>query len=390
MQVELTAGADAIDLGLYEARSRGQVVVIFVKRTYDIVPGRRMRRSSGPQVPLFPEPIEEDADGTALVPCLRHECDLAPFKPCTDVVVHGHVRSPGAAPVSSLHMSVRVGGLLKRVLAVGDRLLHLTRHRRLELAAPEPFVEIPLTWRRAYGAIDATVPAPRPRDLADLFRVLSPEEHPGAYPRNPAGTGWLATSDLAWADGLALPNFEDPAHLLSPGTLAVGAADWSRAPQPAGFGWISQTWFPRSSFLGIGPEIPPRLRRGWLADAPDLRHGPDSRFFSGAPPGLRALGLRGDEVVELEGFRHEGRIVSALPDDRPQILMIFDRHPSTVVPRLHTIELYPDREQATLLWTAELATPYPLPRRLPIGDDTALDVLEGINVIIDGVAIRAS
>src|SRR5690606_19866560 len=112
MLADATTGA-SMNVGLYQIGGQ-QTICVFIKRTYDMVAGARMRRSSRGAIPLFHQPVEEDGDSREPVACLVHECDLVPRKPCTDIVVHGHVRSPGAVPIASMTAAVRVGGVAKR------------------------------------------------------------------------------------------------------------------------------------------------------------------------------------------------------------------------------------------------------------------------------------
>ena len=381
-------GTTATDVALYDAPSGGQSVCVFIKRTYDMVNAARMHRSARGEIPLFAEPVEEDDDGREPVPCLTHECDLAPRKPCTDIVVHGRVRSPGALPVASMTAGVRVGALTKHITVVGDRRVAWRPGARIAFERPEPFVEIPLSWRRAYGGIDGSLEVPEPTNIGELLSALTPEEHPGAYPRNPAGRAWIVNPDERSLAGCLLPNFEDPDYPLSPDRMIFWERErWWSAPIPAGFGWVGQGWFPRAPMLGIGPELPEQLRSGWLTDPPELDDGPDPRFFSGASRGMRAVGLRGDELVELHGFHHEGPLTTALPSERPDVLVAFDRQPLETAIRLHTIELFADYGAASLLWVAEARPPQQLPRRLPLNNFDGYDPLEGIDVIVDGVAL---
>lgn len=372
-------------------RDNRQSVCVWIKRTYDLVHGRRMIRSCRGEIPLLFEPIEEDADGSSPVACQIAECDLIPRKPCTDIVVHGHVRSPGAVPATIMTAALRVGEQWKRVSVVGDRRVTWWPGTRPSFGAPEPFVELPLTWRRAFGGIDGSVVRPELTNLTELWSALDPETHPGAYPRNPAGTGWAVNAHERLLNGLRLPNFEQPEHPLTPDRLVHGAVDnWTLAPKPAGFGWVSQSWFPRSMFLGVGPDhgsLPPHVRAGWLELAPQLDDGPDPRFFCGASDGLRRVGIRGEEPIELHGFFHEGPLATALPGDRPEIMIAFLRRPLEVSLRIHTIELYPECHMASVLWVAEATPPKLLPLNLPTRDVENFDALEGIDVILDGVAL---
>jgi hypothetical protein len=390
MQAEVTNPAPSVYVDLYSRGAGRQAICVFVKRTYDLVPGRMVRSSRG-EIPLLFEPIEEDADGTEAVACQVAECDLIPRKPCTDIVVHGHVRSPGAVPITNMVAALRIGEHCKQVSVVGDRRVSWRPGTRPSFGAPEPFTALPLTWRRAFGGIDGSLVPPKPTDMIELLTALDPEQHPGAYPRNPAGTGWVINADERMLDGLRLPNFERPEHPITADRLVHGAPEhWVRAPEPAGFGWVSQSWFPRSTLLGIGPDhasLPAHLRTAWLELAPQLEEGADPRFFCGASEGLRQIGLRGDEPLELHGFLHEGPVATALPGDRPDVIIAFRRRPLEVDLRIHTIELYPDYHMASVLWVAEAQPPQLLPLNLPTRDFESFDVLEGVDVILDGVAL---
>ncbi|MFO7564312.1 MAG: DUF2169 domain-containing protein [Enhygromyxa sp.] len=381
----------AVYAALCSSAGGRQSICVWIKRTYDLLHGRRMSRSSRAEIPLLFEPIEEDAGGSSPLTCQVAECDLIPRKPCTDVVVHGHVRAPGGVPTTSMIAALRMGDGWKQIAVVGDRRVSWRPGTRPSFGAPEPFVELPLSWRRAFGGIDASLTRPEPADIGELLVALDPETHPGAYPRNPAGTGWVINADERVLHGLRLPNFELPEHPLTPDRLVHGAAEnWTRAPEPAGFGWVGQSWFPRSTLLGLEPayaSLPEHLRGGWLELAPQLDEGPDPRFFCGASEGLRQVGVRGDEPIELHGFFHEGPLVTALPGERPEIIIAFRRQPLDLRSRIHTIELYPDQHLASVLWVAEAEPPQQLPLHLPAGDIDSFDLLEGVDVILDGVAL---
>src|SRR5690606_21283555 len=136
------------------------------------------------------------------------------------------------------------------------------------------------------------IPHAEPEDIADVFKLFRPEEHPGSYPRNPAGRGWMINDIPEAIDGMPLPNFETPAYLLSPAHLIVGDRRlWPRAPIPAGFGWWRQGWFPRSALLGLShpefvddPASLPEVQTGWIRVEQVEQPEPDVAFQSGASP----------------------------------------------------------------------------------------------------------
>ncbi len=68
---------------------------------------------------------------------VRLECDFAPYKPLTDVVVLGRAISPGHQPVRELPVRLEVDGRHKDVTVHGHREPGWLR-------APQPFIEMPL------------------------------------------------------------------------------------------------------------------------------------------------------------------------------------------------------------------------------------------------------
>ena len=393
MRPELREGPSEQAL-LFQLPLARQVIGVFVKRTYVLTNGARMQPARD-SLGLLPSVIDEDQAGTQPTACIVHESDLIPFKPWTDIVVHGHARSPGAVPVSSMMMALRLGELVRPVAVFGDRRVEHRRGTRPRFGAPQPFRELPLTWRRSYGGIDPAVRRAPARGVLDALIFTQPLTHPGVYPRNPSGTGWIVEGERELG-GLLLPNFEDPEDLLVPARLICGTPEaWVHAPVPAGFGWFGQMWFPRSLYAG---QIPTGIHAGsnlaevhggWLpADLAPLldpeRQDFDRRFFSGAGPGLRASHLRGDEALELYGFTHDGPLRSALPGHRPDVIIAFRRRPLPYSIALHTIELFPDDGLATLTWVALAEPPQLLPLSLPDPERLAeYDVLEGVDVMVD-------
>jgi hypothetical protein len=374
-------------------------IFAFVKVTLALAHGRPMR-ALPERRPLHFETLDEPAQQERPVACPLIETDLWPSKPGIDVVVRGHVRTPGERPRSEHAAGVVVGERQKWIRVFGDRRVIHQGHA-LRFDAPEPFTAIELSWQRAYGGIDATVPLSELDGIVALLQRFTPEEHPGAYPRNPAGRGWAVNDDPQRLHGMLLPNFEDPSHMLTPHRLVVGdPRAWSRAPLPAGFGWMSQAWFPRSALVGLAP--PPWL--GAEHELPELQLGllppglleqldePTSEamhphFPIGASPGLHFDRLRYGERIELHGFSPEGPIVTRLPDAAPEIVIAFDRRPLATRVRASTLELLPDEGIATLVWVAEAEPPQRLPRRMPRLGEPAYDLLEGVDVLVDGEPI---
>jgi hypothetical protein len=371
-------------------------ILAFVKVTHSLAHGRPMRDLAERRALHF-ETREEPAQPHLPVACPLIETDLWPSKPGIDVVVRGHVRTPDEQPLRELAAGVVIGNRQKWVRVFGDRrVIHHGYGLRFDV--PEPFTALELGWHRAYGGIDTTVPLPELDGLVALLRRFTPEEHPGAYPRNPAGRGWAVHDDPRRLHGMLLPNFEDPTQLLTPHRLVVGdPRAWSRAPLPAGFGWMSQAWFPRSALVGLAPppfighehelpelrlgQLPPDVLGSLEKPAPTAMH---PNFPIAASPGLHFDRLRHGERIELHGFSPAGSIVTRLPEAAPEIVIAFDRRPLATRVRASTLELLPDEGVATLVWVAEAEPPQRLPRRMPRLGEPAYDLLEGVDVLVDG------
>ena len=95
-------------------------------------------------------------------------------------------------------------------------------------------------------------------------------DHPGLYPRNPVGKGYLVLPDPV--DGIELPNLEDPADMLTAERLiARKPALWYRQPLPWCFEWTVGLTFPRYLFMGVDAWFPspddsalPEVHRGFI------------------------------------------------------------------------------------------------------------------------------
>ncbi len=374
---------------LFEGAQAEQRLVVFVKTTFTLPAAGPMRRATA-DLPLTCDTISEGPDEQFPVGCTLAETDLWALKPWTDVVVRGHVRAPGGEPVRTMNAGVRVGHRQKWVRVFGDRRV-VVREGRPSFTEPEPFDALELSWRRAYGGVDLGIAHAPVETMFDFFRVFTPERHPGAYPRNPAGRGWALAGGSA-VDGLSLPNFETPSQLLTPDRLIVEDRRlWARAPIPAGFGWVGQGWFPRSTLLGIeapefvdDPRELPEVAAGWLAAELLGDPRPHPSFQSGASPGLRFAELGGGERITLEGFSLGGVVDTRLPDVAPEILVSFERRPLDVRLQLSTVELLPDVGLANLVWAAHASPPTRLPITLPRAGQRDYDLLAGVEVLVDG------
>lgn len=340
---------------------------VLVKYTFAL-DGRGAHRAA--PTPLAHDP-RRAGDGPRLVP----GSDFWATKEATDVVVRGSAVAPEARPVRSMQVRARVGDVEKRVAVHGRRAIRWTRDGRAEVSAPEPFTEVALTWANAYGGIDLRVAPEGPLTLADLLAIGTGGAHPGAYPRNPLGKGYLVLP-AAGADGLEMPNLEDPDDPLTPERLVVGdPRAWWRQPLPWCMDWVPATFFPRMKLFAAqadpwfaAPEevelqeekrgLFPRglraaMRREAEAQGVQTIH---PRFSQEASPGLVCARLPVGALVEVEGMT-EGPTRFALPDDVPAVTFHLEGTRAAVRPRLHSLEILPGHGLAHMVWGATIALP---------------------------------
>lgn len=182
---------------------------IVARATFEI--GAPCRASR--QQPWRVSPTAWDGPGGLMEPDAvfdRHGCDL---------FLLGDASSPDGSPVTALDVSMEVGTFSAGVRVLGDRIW-VRDGDRLVPGPAEPFVRMPLGPERAYGGVA-------------LF-----DELPIPHPDNPGGKGFHV--EMEQAEGGALPNVEDPEHVVT---------SWEDRPEPVGVGFCS---------LGFGP----RVRRG--------------------------------------------------------------------------------------------------------------------------------
>jgi hypothetical protein len=310
-----------------------------------------------------PLPLLHDLRDPDRQPPLPPGTDFWPFKRQPEFVVRGQAYAPGGKPVPGITVSAAVGDREKRIAVFGDRRVVWQQSGQVSFEAPEPFTEMPLTWDRAYGGLDWRTPLPDP--ITDAEHLLLQVDHPGMYPRNPWGRGYLVQPDPV--DDVLLPNLEDPSDLLTPARLLVGdPRQWWRQPLPWTFDWVSVAAFPRFVYLGLGadawypaPEGAPlaEIERGLLR--PDWR----SYYASGPVPHQRlrqeaSHGLTLDasplgQPVELVGLHPERtELAFTLPGKTPSVTFQLEDRTEKVQPRLHHVVCYPDRELVTLTYGA--------------------------------------
>jgi len=251
------------------------------------------------------------------------ECDLALYKPGTDIVVVGEAHAPRGRRTGRVTVRVEVGALAKSAHVIGDR-----EWRRwlgfgpLRPTAPRPFTRMPLLWERSAGGTDPRT-ATRPRPRFDE--------------RNPAGCGYRSGLLRLAKAGQALPNVlrpEPPSPILRSN------------PEPWGFGPVGRHWWPRRRLAGT-------YDKAWEDErAPLLPDDFDYRYFQCGSSNLVSRGhLQGDEPVRLVHLSPEGRNEFRLPGLRLGMTVFRPGRPrERAVGALDTIVLEPSRRRVSLVW----------------------------------------
>jgi hypothetical protein len=319
---ELENGSDAAVEVLPTRSLDGRVVyVVAIKQRYVLEPGGTPAPVGGAEVRLVDVPWEPEAPETSSI---RYPTDGALFKPGTDVVAVGDAVAPGATPVTSLDVSVRVGALACALRVFGAR----TWYRGavdLALTPPEPFERVALRWELAYGG----------RDLSDPAK-------PVEEARNPVGRGCVRHARTLI--GQPAPQIEDPRALIR---------SQRTRPPPAGVAALAPSWSPRRERVGT-------MDTRWRAERmPLLPVDFDLRHFQAAVPALVSVEhLRGGEPVEVVGMRPDGPWRLAVPRAAWHVEGRFDRGGGEVVrPVLDTVVLEPGAGTLDLTWRAQLGRP---------------------------------
>ncbi|HEY6556234.1 MAG TPA: DUF2169 domain-containing protein [Polyangiaceae bacterium] len=292
--------------------------IVAVKATFDIAPNGTLALADEQEAPLL-LPQFHGEDGAS---SLRYDADLVAPKPTTDVLVNGTAYAPHGRPSSDFFVSLRVDRVHKVVRVLGDRTWE-QGVRGARASKPEPILQAPIVYERAYGGWDTTDPDPR-RQKMDA--------------RNPVGRGVVIDETLR--TGRPLHNFEYP----------------DQPPEkagPAGFGAIAGHWSPRLELQGTYDEEwharrKPLLPADW-----------DPRSLLSAPPDQQApTHLRGGETVELVNLTPGGFLKLELP----KIYLAFTtrfglmngRRSQEHRSRLATVIVEPDRPRLILVWSSSL------------------------------------
>jgi hypothetical protein len=294
--------------------------VVAVKGTYRVRADGTTQLSDVQKPPLYSAEHIGEPGKSSIV----YEADLIPTKPATDVIVNGHAYAPGGTPTREVDVSIRVGPVKKRLRVIGDRHWDKGFPAGLKQSSPAKFDRMPITYERAFGGWDRTE--------ADSAKQR-------LYPENPIGSGFGTKEHHV--EGHALPNIEDPSHLISA---------WNDRPSPAGFGAIASYWSPRLERAGTYDDA-------WMQNKfPLLPDDFDDRFHQCARPDQQVPGyLRGGELVALENMTASGSLQFVLPKVHLGFSTHFGSRRQEHRASLQTVVIEPDLSQVILVWQTSLA-----------------------------------
>ena len=176
--------------------------------------------------------------------------DFADIKPHGEILFSGHCHTPDEQHLTECPIVLAIGTVRKTLRVIGRRSYKQTT-LGMQVTAPGPFTEMPISYTHAFGGPGQTM--------------------------NPVGKGFRTDE---------LPTIELPHDVVG---------SWDDRLSPTGFGPISSLWPVRATrrgkAYGKGYQSP-----FWAADF-------DPRFFQAAPPDQWIEGaFRGDEEIFLQNL----------------------------------------------------------------------------------------
>ncbi|HMB93497.1 MAG TPA: DUF2169 domain-containing protein [Rhodothermales bacterium] len=363
-----------------------------VRDTYDAIIDLAMHPETGPYAYALvkqtfriagqqgvidaPEPLEHDMRDPEIDPVIKPGTDFWYVKTATDVVVQGSAYAPFGRATPQMEVAVSVGSFSKEIAVFGQRWVEWAGHGQVRITPPEPMEEMPLIWENAYGGADFRVTDPTLENAPpEVLLMKLQRDHPGLYPRNPFGKGYLVQPDPV--EDFEMPNLEDPSNLLTPARLITRDPRlWHQQPLPWCYEWVHPMMFPRYVHFLDGPDAwypgpedrtLPEVQQGFVAPgfrtASRERHamlGPMPAFYQGASHGLVVPGLLPNTPVSIRGMHPEEPNLMFQVPSPPRIEMQVEHRREVVKPRLHSLVCRPADRQCTLLYGAvmDLTRPF--------------------------------
>jgi hypothetical protein len=355
--------------------------VAIAKFTYAFDPGD----GDGALAQVAAEPLKHDFRKYDRVPKVLPGCDFWREKPHVDFVVLGSAIPPGGKPKARMMVRAAIGDVEKRIAVFGPRQITWNDNDRVRIGEPEPFESMPLTLPHAYGGIDPRVPNDKGDDF--LTRMLLVVDHPGLYPRNPFGRGYLVDPRPVEDADIQMPNLEDPSDLLTAERLVVRDPRlWWRQPLPWALDFVHPVTFPRYIYFTAGTdawypgpddESLPEVRRGFLP--PRFRSELTFPYATAHPLygqeasyGFALEAVHGNETASLEGMDADFPALDFSLDGACGHLfdLTLDGSVNHIDPHLHSIVVRVEDRRVCLVFaaTVPLLRPFVLGvhRHIPI------------------------
>ena len=346
MQITSNTTGMLAELSVFTDKDARDHCVVVVKGTFQ-TNARGELRLAVEQRPLV---TADEHHGDPATTSVRYECDFAPEKPLTDVIVVGNAIAPGGEPVQKLSVVLEVRGRRKELVVHG--------HRRwvnvigaLSPSDPVAFTEMPLTFDRAWGGQDDSRGATKVEVEA----------------RNLVGVGFHPHRSSRLVAGQPVPNIEAPDdHVTSPRGRHA----------PAGFGCVGRAWMPRVSFAGTYDET-------WRQErAPFLPRDFDSRYFQCAPADQQFPHFEGGETIRCFHMAKEPMVEYVIPDGPPPIRFRFVDGEVERIGVLDTVTLEPHLGLAMLAYRASV----PLRKKLTALREITVGTPPAVNQpAVDGI-----
>jgi hypothetical protein len=188
-------------------------------------------------------------------------------------------------------------------------------------------------------------------------------DHPGLYPRNPVGKGYLVLPDPV--DEVELPNLEDPADLLTAERLITRKPElWHRQPLPWCFDWTVGLTFPRYLFMGIDAWFPapddaalPEAQRGFVPSGLRRRLEKDRDLAAGylqeASLGMVVSTPLSGQPITLTGMHPEEPSISFMVPPAPSIEIEVEGERIATPPLLSNLVIFPAEKKFTVVYCAK-------------------------------------
>jgi hypothetical protein len=253
---------------------------------------------------------------------MLYASDMMPAKPSTDVFLCGTAYAPHQQHAQSFDVSLKVANRIKIIRVFGDRRWE-DGFFGARISEPEPFLEIPLIFEKAFGG-----------------KAITKNGEEFSYEFNPVGMGFKHSKGIEPIDGSPLPNLEDPRNLIK---------NPNQKQYPSLFGPICSSWQPRLQYAGTYDENWQKKRVPYLPD--DF----NPKFYNAAQPDLIFNQyLEGREIIEVFNASKEGYLKIKLPSISFIVKALVSDDVKEISVNLETICIEPDYDRLTMLWKGKL------------------------------------